>query len=283
MSNLGPLPTDFTITSECATRHNDIYYIRTTLDEDHHPNYLLQGPLEQTQCYPGGYTANTEQYYSPGRCPPGFTAPCQSTNRAGTVEETVLTCCPTQENYVCQTTFDYPWESTQGCVSHITTTSTELIVSKVSDGVTSRYTVTLDDRDGVNAYSIQVRYQSTDFISRTLSLSTPSSTIQSYNPTNVPHSTNGNGTITGVVIGVLAAIFIVAAAIFLLMRRLRRQKSNSITPTQYPHPNQQEDQAQQHQYFNPFLVDQETPSIQELDTRRRTAELDTVVAQMRRR
>ncbi|KAI0402873.1 hypothetical protein F4802DRAFT_574105, partial [Xylaria palmicola] len=66
----------------------------TTLQTVLHITYS-EAPLEQTTCYPGSYSALTQQYYSPGLCPSGFIAACQSTNRAGTVEETVLTCCPT--------------------------------------------------------------------------------------------------------------------------------------------------------------------------------------------
>ncbi|KAI1423331.1 hypothetical protein F5Y12DRAFT_716404 [Xylaria sp. FL1777] len=287
MNNLGPLPTDFTVSASCASRLNDIYYIHTSIDQDYHPNYLLRGPLEQTICYPGSYTANTELYYSPGQCPFGFTAPCQSTNRAGTVEETVLTCCPTQGNYICQTTFSYPWEKTQGCVSHITDTSTELVVSKVSNGVTSRVTATFDERDAVNAYSIQVRYQSTDFTSRTLSSPTPTPTpkptptptlsrsTESSSPTNMPHHMNSNGAITGAVIAVLAAISIATVAGFLVMRRRRQRQPDPIKQMQHPCLDQPGAQEHQHQYFNPFMANSEGPPIiQELDTRRRTAELD---------
>lgn len=99
MTNLGPLPTDFTLPPNCANELDDIYLFHTSLS-DQQPNayYLLQGPLDQTTGYPDSYAANTDQYYSPGLCPTGFTAACQSANRAGTVEENVVTCCPT---YVC--------------------------------------------------------------------------------------------------------------------------------------------------------------------------------------
>ncbi|RYC59900.1 hypothetical protein CHU98_g6309 [Xylaria longipes] len=285
MDNLGPLPTDFTIAANCASELDDKYLLHTSVD-DRNAYYLLRGPLDQTTCYLSGYTANTEQYYSPGRCPTGFTAPCQSTNRAGTVEETVLTCCPTQGNYICQTDINHPWEMTQGCVSKFTATSVELIVSDVSSQVTSRVTATFGDGDAINAYSIQVRYQSTDFIS-TLSSSSPvisSIAIETHPPTNTPHNTNANvnRAIPGIIVGAIAAFLIAIGAVFLLVRRRYRQRqqqqpqSSPTQQTQYPYaysyqPNDQE--QLQHQYPGPFKVHPDNP--QELDAHTRIPELDS--------
>ncbi|KAI8944609.1 hypothetical protein F4801DRAFT_585248 [Xylaria longipes] len=285
MDNLGPLPTDFTIAANCASELDDKYLLHTSVD-DRNAYYLLRGPLDQTTCYLSGYTANTEQYYSPGRCPTGFTAPCQSTNRAGTIEETVLTCCPTQGNYICQTDINHPWEMTQGCVSKFTATSVELIVSDVSSQVTSRVTATFGDGDAINAYSIQVRYQSTDFIS-TLSSSSPvisSIAIETHPPTNTPHNTNANvnRAIPGIIVGAIAAFLIAIGAVFLLVRRRYRQRqqqqpqSSPTQQTQYPYaysyqPNDQE--QLQHQYPGPFKVHPDNP--QELDAHTRIPELDS--------
>ncbi|KAI0534339.1 hypothetical protein GGR58DRAFT_62802 [Xylaria digitata] len=292
MGNLGPLPTDFTVPANCASELSDIYLFHTSVNSDD-PNayYLLRGPLEQTLCFPGSYTANTEQYYSPARCPTGFTAPCQSINRAGTVEETVLTCCPTQGDYVCQTNINKVWESTQGCRSKIGVTSSELVLSEVSSGVTSRATSTFNTDDAVNAYSIQVRYQSTDFVSTSSSSPTSSSArntqsptvIPVNTPTNTPQTTISSGAIAGIVIGVLVAITIAVAAVFLFMRRRRQQRSNLVQQTNHPHhpypqhpyPYQPDNQQQQHQYFGPFKINSDdSPAVQELDAYRAT-ELDS--------
>ncbi|KAI0188900.1 hypothetical protein EV127DRAFT_113894 [Xylaria flabelliformis] len=292
MDNLGPLPTDFTINVNCASAINDAYLLHTSVD-NHDFYYLLRGPLDQTTCYPSGYAANTEQYYSPGRCPTGYTAPCQSINRAGTVEETVLTCCPTQGNYICQTDTEHPWETTQGCVSTFTTTSARLTLSEVSDGITSRATTTFGDADAINAYSIQVRYQSTDFISSSTSSPTPvsSAAMETHSPTNTPHSTNlnANKAIPGIVVGVLAAVFIAVGAVFLFVRRRhqhQRQQQQS-TPTEqmqhpYSYPSELGDQVQQQQYhFGQLKVNSDHP--QELDAPGRIAELDSGVAPPRNR
>ncbi|KAI0452433.1 hypothetical protein F5B21DRAFT_336396 [Xylaria acuta] len=293
MGNLGPLPTNFALATNCASELDDIYMFHTLVNvQQGLAYYLLQGPSDQTTCYPSGYAANTEQYYSPGRCPTGFTAPCRSTNRAGTVEETVLTCCPTGGNYICQTNIRHPWETTQGCMSTITTSS-ELVVSEVSNQITSRVTSTfgVDGDDAVNAYSIQVRYQSTDFISSLSSSSTPMSsvTIETHSPTNTPHSPNANakGFIAGIVIGSLAAFFIAIGAAFLLVRRRYRrrqqqpqQQPQPSTPTQqtqhpYTYPYQPSGQEQEHQYPGSFKVHPDNP--QELDAHG-IAELDSGMA-----
>ncbi|KAI0411388.1 hypothetical protein F5X98DRAFT_55493 [Xylaria grammica] len=297
MSNLGPLPTDFTIPANCASELDDIYLFHTSVNQDD-PDayYLLRGPVEQTLCYPGSYAANTEQYYSPARCPTGFTAPCQSVNSAGTVEETVLTCCPTQGNYLCQTNIHKVWETTQGCRSKIATTDSELVLSEVSSGITSRVTSTFGTGDAVNAYSIQVRYQSTDFISSSTSSPTPSSARQTQLVTNVSantptntssnttHGTISKGATAGIVVGVLAAFTIAVIAVFSLLRRSRRRVSNPVQPThqpthhsftQHPYPYHPSDQEQQHQYFGSFKIHSESPAVtQELDALR-VAELDS--------
>ncbi|KAI1751544.1 hypothetical protein F4782DRAFT_178941 [Xylaria castorea] len=282
MDNLGPLPTDFTINANCASELNDVYLFRTSVD-GRGAYYLLRGPLDQTTCYPGGYAANTELYYSPGRCPTGYTAACLSTNSAGTVEETVLKCCPTQGNYICQTDTNHPWELTQGCASRFTTTGAKLTLSEVSNGVTSRATATFNTGDAINAYSIQVRYQSTDFVSSLSSSPTSSVALETNSPTDTPHSTNSNAkrAIPGIVIGAVAAFLIAVGAVFLLVRRRRRrqQQSTSTQQTQhpYPYPYQPSNQEQQQQhYFSLFKSNPDSP--QELDALGRIAELDSGVA-----
>ncbi|KAI1305656.1 hypothetical protein F5Y03DRAFT_406273 [Xylaria venustula] len=75
LTNLGALPTDFAISSICSAQLNQVYKIYTSSEF-----YLLQGPAEQTSCYPSGYRANPNQYYSPGLCPTGFTSACEATS-----------------------------------------------------------------------------------------------------------------------------------------------------------------------------------------------------------
>ncbi|RWA07065.1 hypothetical protein EKO27_g8035 [Xylaria grammica] len=278
MSNLGPLPTDFTIPANCASELDDIYLFHTSLEQDYpDPTYLLRGPLEQTLCYPGSYAASTEQYYSPARCPTGFTAPCQSVNSAGTVEETVLTCCPTQGNYQCQTDIHWVWETTQGCRSQIATADSELVLSEVSSGITSRVTSTFGTGDAVNAYSIQPTPSSAG--QTQLVTNTPANTPTNTS-TNTTHGTISKGATAGIVVGVLAAFTIAVIAVFSLLRRSRRRVSNPVQPThhsftQHPYPYHPSNQEQQHQYFGPLKIHSGGPAVtQELDALR-VAELDS--------
>ncbi|KAK7956394.1 uncharacterized protein PG986_005616 [Apiospora aurea] len=155
--NLGPLTAAPTLPSTCADELDRVYKINT------YPGYyLLQGSPEAASCYPSAYAGVRSQYYSPAAsCPFGFTPACTSTNGGS---ETVYTCCPTQFDYVCQSTSYYQWETTLGCMitihSDLTTTWTIL---DVQDGKTV-VSQSLGFQGGVNAFSIQVRFQSSDLI-----------------------------------------------------------------------------------------------------------------------
>ncbi|KAI1745998.1 hypothetical protein F4680DRAFT_6890 [Xylaria scruposa] len=188
LTNLGPLPTDFAVNSKCARDLIDVYKYFTTSPGWY---FLLQGPVEQTSCYPSGYTADSRQYYSPARCPTGFTSACQSHNVAGTVEETVVRCCPTHSNFICQTNIHYSWEKTLGCSNpQDSATTTAWTVSQVTDGITALGTYT-GVIGGVNAYQIQVGFQSTDFASST---STPIRTTESSTMSPIPRPTTQSTT-----------------------------------------------------------------------------------------
>ncbi|KAI1191919.1 hypothetical protein F5B17DRAFT_380115 [Nemania serpens] len=70
LTNLGPLPTDFALPPSCAREMEEVYKVITTEPAGWY--YLLQGPIDQTSCYPSGYNGNSRQYYSPARCPTGY-------------------------------------------------------------------------------------------------------------------------------------------------------------------------------------------------------------------
>ncbi|KAI0197101.1 hypothetical protein EV127DRAFT_415598 [Xylaria flabelliformis] len=260
LTNLGPLPTDFVLNSKCAEDLVDVYKYFTTSPGWY---FLLQGPVEQTSCYPSGYTADSRQYYSPARCPTGFTSACQSHNVAGTVEETVVRCCPTYSSFACQTTIHYSWEKTLGCTNvQDTATTTAWTVSQVTNGITALETST-GAIGGVNAYQIQVGFQSTDFSSST---STPIRTTESstMSPTPTPRPTTqsattgaplgsssnhgdsssssssitkdklSGGATAGIVVGALAGLLLVAALIWVQVRKRRRQRAGDDPDTQQP-------------------------------------------------
>lgn len=72
-------------------------------------------------------------------------------------------------DYSCQTTASYDWESTLGCVMPVDSSSTTIwTVTEISSGTTSTATST-GYYGGMNAYSIQVRFQATDLAAATTS------------------------------------------------------------------------------------------------------------------
>lgn len=210
-TDLGPLTASPALPESCMQEYDTIYKIHTTPDGF----YWLQGGALETSCFPSGYAALSEQYYSPASCPSGFTAACQSENAIADVTETVQICCPTwafipclvtcprsfeprqerpllvvvpfgfairrrvvrwirelvhsQYDYSCQDTTSYEWEKTLGCVNRQSPSSTTTwTVVTISDGTTAtRMSAGLEG--GINAYSIQVRFQSSDFASTTSS------------------------------------------------------------------------------------------------------------------
>ncbi|KAI1111781.1 hypothetical protein F5Y14DRAFT_424027 [Nemania sp. NC0429] len=263
MSNLGPLPTDFLLSSShCRSALDDVYYVGSY--------YLVQGNIDQVTCYPNEYAGQREQYYSPARCPGGFTPACSMTNRIGKLEETISICCPTNRVFACQSRSGFPWESTLGCVFGFQGSQQQTLdVIVASDLSTSLFTLGITD--AIGAYSVQVRYQSTDFISSTPSpsasrtnapTSTTSTTISSTN-TNTGDTNNGTdksnygmgingGAAAGIAVGAFAAGLTVTVAIWYLVKQKRRQRrqqliSNQATAFGSPFMAQQQ-QQQQHQY-----------------------------------
>ena len=163
--NLGPLTASQSLPESCAADLESVHKIRTTPEGYY---WLQHGPLSSS-CFPSGYSALTAQYYSPARCPYGYTPACGTTNAIGTVTETIQTCCPTQYEYKCQTDPTYEWESTLGCSDGVTEgASTTWIVEDITGGF-AETTTSPGLQGGLNAFSIQVRWQSDDFATTTAS------------------------------------------------------------------------------------------------------------------
>ncbi|KAI1810645.1 hypothetical protein GGS20DRAFT_164304 [Poronia punctata] len=240
-TNLGPLPTDFSLPRDCATKLTEIYQVFTSEPGWY---YLCQGPVEQTICYPSAYKSATSQFYSPARCPTGFTSACGWTNAVGTVTETAVQCCPTLGEFTCQSENSYGWEETLGCtIEKDKATTTTWTLTQVAGGE-STVTTSTGPIGGINAYSIQVRYQSTDFASSTTSTSstinptpntfaskTTGSTTSTtpYPPAAQDHSDNESegglrgGVIAGIVVGVVVGLLMIVALIWWYMRNRKRQ------------------------------------------------------------
>ncbi|KAI0966690.1 hypothetical protein F4678DRAFT_271307 [Xylaria arbuscula] len=230
LTNLGALPTNFAIASSCSAELNQVYKIYTSSEF-----YLLQGPAEQTSCYPSSYTANPNQYYSPGQCPTGFTSACQAVSSVGTEQETLVRCCPTQASFVCQSTTAHGWEATLGCVvPQDTATTTVWTVSQVSAGRTALVTYS-DVVGGINAYQIQVATTTSSTKTKT---KTKTTTKTDTHPTAAKPSSSStghhgksksglsSGAIAGIAIGVVAAATTAATPLWLKLRKRWQQRND---------------------------------------------------------
>jgi hypothetical protein len=199
-----PLTTIFTPPASCLAG-NEIWQIyQSCMDGDTTVtskvcNYLELGPPDTTSCFPSSYNPSTTAYYSPGRCPEGYTSACGTTIISGSVTETADTCCPTYVyshfklkclpkylkiclcalllsnrlgNFSCQVSPStrYPWQTTLGCLSAFSTPST-FFATASSSGSTSKIALTAEPIDQMNAYAIRVRYQSTDFVTLSTTVS----------------------------------------------------------------------------------------------------------------
>ncbi|KAI1360262.1 hypothetical protein F5Y08DRAFT_343830 [Xylaria arbuscula] len=236
-TNLGSLPTDFAIAPTCSAALNQVYKIYTSSEF-----YLLQGPVEQTTCFPSSFAGRSTQYYSPAQCPTGYTSACQTYTSTGNVQETIVGCCPTQESFACQSTLSHNWEFRLGCIlPQDTATTTVWTVTQVSDGQTARTTYT-DAVGGINAYQVQVGH-STD--SKTTKTTTTKKTTANgvSHPTTTKHSSSSSssssgkhgkhksssggisgGAIAGIVIGAVAVLSAAVAGICLKGRKGSKER-----------------------------------------------------------
>ncbi|KAI1258401.1 hypothetical protein F5Y18DRAFT_444871 [Xylariaceae sp. FL1019] len=241
MTNLGPVPTNFAIPSSCAEDLQSAYLYHMPAPAQGW--WLVQGQVEQTTCYPSGYAALGvgQIYYSPARCPVGFTRACQTLQHVATATETIETCCPTHMVYECQleTSKVWPWQNTLGCVSELQSDGVYTL-NTVSNGFTHQVVSTLMSGNGFNAYSIQIRYQSTDFLSSTAFSSTQRTQSTSSTgtpfvppPTGNPRSNDTDdtqnayvisaGAAAGIAIASFTGFLIVIAGLWYFIRRKRQQ------------------------------------------------------------
>ncbi|KAH8728172.1 hypothetical protein GQ44DRAFT_824469 [Phaeosphaeriaceae sp. PMI808] len=129
----------------------------------------ILGESNYSSCMPTSFVPDTKFYYSPGfYCPVGYETACSSTVTSALERrdyETIVTCCPT--GYSCQTQVAaFQWASTLGCTSVITQSNGQ----------------------GINAYSVQLRFRSADFVT--------TSSAASSTPSSIPASTGSIPTST---------------------------------------------------------------------------------------
>ncbi|KAI8627982.1 hypothetical protein F5Y19DRAFT_149775 [Xylariaceae sp. FL1651] len=241
MVNLGPLTTPFVLQPDCsaALETNFKYWSNSP------SYYLLQGPVGATSCFPSGYNGEYTQFYSPAVCPQGYTPACtafQPEYPGGASTETIYTCCPTKYAYECRSRPWYEWQSTLECtVSEglpLYTTITSLI--EVSGRFVTTILTSIEgyEGEGLNAYGVQVRFKSGDFITTTITMqSTLSSTVRTTTQTlTIPVQTStavsdskpatlSAGAAAGIIVasGVSGAALLASIAFFVHRRKGRNQ------------------------------------------------------------
>ncbi|RYP46495.1 hypothetical protein DL768_007308 [Monosporascus sp. mg162] len=142
-----------------------------------------------------------------------------------------------QYDYQCQTTNYYPWGETLGCFNAVTNSLTTAWTVVEISGESTASVLSEGHPGGLNAFSIQVRFQSSDFASNTstisLSAERPTS-ILSTGPAAETNSDSSNsnaeqntgvatGAAVGITVGVFVALLAIVGAIFIFMRRRRRE------------------------------------------------------------
>ncbi|PLB46485.1 hypothetical protein P170DRAFT_511244 [Aspergillus steynii IBT 23096] len=200
--------------------------------------YLHLGPSTASDCMPPDWSTGTDAYYSPGVCPTGYTEACSNLVSVGTVTETRATCCPS--SYICQTDTYWPWYADNGCTKIVD--STEVYTYTTDDPDDGLITTTSEDKYGVNAYAVTIRYQSADKLPPTTSATTtsaPTSTTSSTTSTTSSAATSSpdssglsSGAKAGIGVGVAAGVVLLLVAVgFWLFRRRKANAAAAVAPT----------------------------------------------------
>ena len=106
-----PLTTTFSPPSACTTDTwyieyvKGTYYYTTSISNSLEGWYFSQGPTDWSSCFPSGYEATTDFYYSPGVCPSGYSIASSSVLSIGVSSETRATCCPSWVSYKARNLF----------------------------------------------------------------------------------------------------------------------------------------------------------------------------------
>ncbi|KAH8646342.1 hypothetical protein BX600DRAFT_477549 [Xylariales sp. PMI_506] len=244
--SLGPLTTSFTPPSDCLPT-NSLFYVETSSSF-----YWLSGLPYQSSCFPSGYSASQDNYFSPApACPVSYTSACESVQSAGTVTETRVRCCPQIGSFVCKTTkssYGNPWGSTLECMSVLQTDSTTSFITLDATYVGNETAGSPVTSAGtILAYAINLRYQESDVIAAattdTSATTTPSGSVTSLGVSETATSSTGsqssNGGLSakaaaGIGVGVAVGVILIVAAIAYLFWSRRRQQKNQPLQDQAP-------------------------------------------------
>lgn len=240
-TNIGPITTSLSFPPDCYTDHYDFQ----TWGLGFPWRYTTAGCAISSCCPSGKYYSQgfawMTSYYSPGLyCPSNYhtcSPPPSPYQLSSTSGETIAFCCPS--SYVCPA-----WESQtrgggivyDGCNSGFSTGSQVVTVGDniYDQSSLSQYTFT---ETGMTtlwqiAWPIQIRWQSSDFITSSIQSSStviavtgPTSTSTSTSPVRSP-SQLSSGAISGIVVGSLIAVaLLIGFPLFIFFFRRRRAKS----------------------------------------------------------
>ncbi|CRG84377.1 hypothetical protein PISL3812_01669 [Talaromyces islandicus] len=155
------------------------------------------------------------------------------------------------------------WDSINQCVSTLPTTSAFFISDSLGEPISSVST-TADDGVEFNAYGISIRYQSTDFVSASATISSssspqsslvpatfaPSNTTTSSTPEANHSSGLSSGAGVGIGVGVTIGIFaLIGSGLFYYFRRRRStpityEAASVTTPTPPAPPSESHDKSE---------------------------------------
>ncbi|KAH6677417.1 hypothetical protein B0J14DRAFT_584205 [Halenospora varia] len=234
---VAPLTATFTPPPPCFSQLTQNYWnISVTSQTGFHQSSWFSGGPDRgnptSTCYPSSW-ASTQQYFSPGICPTGYTSGCLSTTSA----ETRAICCPS--SWFCDTAtnsligdvmYSKPWVAANPCAYY------------PSGNVSVRYGFTqFSTTSGitVNAPGISVRWKEADFVSTTSTSSTSStSSVSTPSQTGTPATASAPsglsaGAKAGIGVGVAVAVLgFLAALAFFILRRRRAKKGEMDGHTQ---------------------------------------------------
>ncbi|CAI6254987.1 unnamed protein product [Periconia digitata] len=248
--SLGALTTQFTPAPSCLAS-SAYWLLRTSSTTSHEYNFFGQ-PLDRAEdCYPPNYNPASTAYYSPAKCPSGYSAATGTTKIISeTLTETAEVCCPTIDLYRPQTTNNlntqHPFLTTLLC-EYIVRNQFLTTVTSSEVGQPTSTTTTWTMGFAINAYAVLVKRNNLDFATKTSDSSTTISTSASRTPTSnenpnagptsgtstsiEPNNTNNNtqsslGTGASIGIGVGMGILIMGLLIAIVFLVLKRRKKN---------------------------------------------------------
>ncbi|KAL4779165.1 hypothetical protein BJX76DRAFT_352043 [Aspergillus varians] len=219
---IGPLETTFVPPSTCIS---DVWQPNSTSPEGTSWLWLNLGPIITSECLPSGWGPSA--YYSPARCPSGYSA-----NSVYTVDsETRAVCCPSNG----ETTYSLRppsastnlWYATELCQTQPSSGTTSFPLTVDAGGGLILTTSAAVERHGlINAYGISIRWKESDF---------PASTSATPTATDTPESSQneGNGLSGGAKAGIgvgvsVGALLVLGIAVAFFLFRPR--KSQQLQP-----------------------------------------------------